>query len=96
MKKAEYPPLQVTLSNEEQFRSYLYSIFIEELQNAKEDVGANKKVLNTTETAEALGISPTTLRELTKNYNMPHGSVGSRRFYDIDVCRKWITTQQID
>lgn len=89
-------PLQVTLANEESFRSYLYSIFIEELQKAKSDVGLNKKVLNTTEAAEALGISPTTLRELTKKYNMPHGSVGSRRFYDIDVCRKWITQQQID
>ncbi|MFW7361589.1 hypothetical protein ACODHD_10615 [Vagococcus fluvialis] len=96
MKKTDYPPLQVVLANEESFRNYLYSIFIDELRKAKEDVGANKKVLNTTEASKALGISPTTLRDYTENYQMPHGSIGSRKFYDIDVCRKWITQQQID
>lgn len=88
--------LQVVLANEEQFRSYLFSIFIEELEKAKKEVGAGKKVLNTTEASEALGVSPTTLRELTKIHNMPHGSIGSRKYFDIDVCRKWITSQQID
>lgn len=88
--------LQVVLANEDSFREYLFSIFVEELQKAKEEAGTGKKVLNTTETSKALGISPTTLREYTEDYGMPHGAIGSRKFYDIDVCRKWITQQQID
>lgn len=89
-------PLPVVLANEDSFRKYLYSVFVEELQKAKKDVGVNKKVLNTTEASKALGISPTTLREYTEKYSMPHGSIGSRKFYDIDECRKWIVSQQID
>lgn len=88
--------LQVVLANEDSFREYLFSIFIEELERAKKEAGTGKKVLNTTETSKALGISPTTLREYTEDYGMPHGAIGSRKFYDIDVCRKWITQQQID
>lgn len=88
-------PLQVTLANEESFRSYLYSIFIDELQKAKEDACTTKKVMNTTEMSSYLGISPTTLRQYEK-LGLPFSSIGKRKFYDVDECRKWITQQHID
>lgn len=88
-------PLQVTLANEESFRNYLYSIFIDELQKAKEDAGTNKKIMNTTEMSSYLGISPTTLRQY-ETLGLPFSSIGKRKFYDVDECRKWITKQQID
>ena len=89
------PQLQVTLSNEEDFRGYLYSLFIEELERAKQDAGTNKKIMNTTEMSSYLGISPTTLRQYEK-LGLPFSSIGKRKFYDVDDCRRWITQQQID
>ncbi|MFW3653470.1 hypothetical protein [Vagococcus fluvialis] len=87
--------LQVVLANEEQFRSYLYSVLVEELQRAKEDVGANKKILNQMEMSEYLGISPTTIREYEK-LGLPFGNLKKRKFYNVDECVKWISEQQID
>ncbi len=88
-------PLQVTLTNEDSFRSYLYSIFIDELQKAKEDVGVNKKILNQMEMSEYLGISPTSIREYEK-LGLPFSQISKRKFYDVDECRKWIKQQHID
>lgn len=87
--------LQVVLANENSFREYLFSIFVEELERAKKEAGTNKKILNQMEMSEYLGISPTTIREFEK-LGLPFGSLGKRKFYDIDQCRKWITSQQID
>lgn len=95
MKKTDYPPLQVVLANEASFRSYLYSIFIEELQNAKEDVGANRKILNQMEISEHLGVSPTSIREYEK-LGFPFSQIGKRKFYDITECENWIKKQHID
>ena len=88
-------PLQVTLTNEESFRSYLYSIFIDELQKAKDDVGANKKILNQMEISEHLGVSPTSIREYEK-LGLPFSQIGKRKFYDVDKIRQWLTVQHID
>ncbi len=87
--------LQVTLANEEQFRSYLYSIFIEELEKAKEDVGANRKILNQMEISEHLGVSPTSIREYEK-IGLPFAQISKRKFYDITECENWIKKQHID
>ena len=88
-------PIQVTLANEESFRSYLYSIFIDELQKAKEDVGVNKKILNQMEISEHLGVSPTSIREYEK-LGLPFSQISKRKFYDITECEKWIKQQHID
>ncbi|MGO2082473.1 hypothetical protein [Vagococcus sp.] len=87
--------LQVTLVNEESFRRYLYSIFIEELQKAKEDVGTNKKILNQMEISEHLGVSPTSIREYEK-LGLPFSQIGKRKFYDVDKIRQWLSGQHID
>lgn len=87
--------LQVVLANEESFRNYLYSIFIDELQKAKDDVKANKKILNQMEMSEYLGISPTSIREYEK-LGLPFSQISKRKFYDVDECRKWINKQHID
>lgn len=88
-------PLQVVLANEESFRSYLYSIFISELQKAKEDVGANKKILNQMEISKHLGVSPTSIREYEK-LGLPFSQIGKRKFYDVDKIRNWLSVQHID
>lgn len=95
MKQQEFPPLQVTLTNEESLRNFLSSLFIEELDKAIELAGINSKVLNTTQISDALGISPTTLRQYEK-MGLPFGNIKKRKFYDLKECKKWITTQQID
>lgn len=37
--------LQVVLANEDSFREYLFSIFVEELERAKKEAGTGKKFL---------------------------------------------------
>ncbi|NKC66714.1 hypothetical protein [Vagococcus fluvialis] len=95
MNDVESPSLQVTLANEASFRSYLYSIFIEELQKAREDLGANRKILNQMEISEHLGVSPTSIREYEK-LGLPFSQISKRKFYDISECEKWIKQQHID
>lgn len=95
MNSSESPLLQITLANEDSFRSYLYSIFIDELQKAKEDVGVNKKIMNQMEMSEYLGISPTSIREYEK-LGLPFSQISKRKFYDVDECRKWIKQQHVD
>jgi excisionase family DNA binding protein len=49
--------------------------------------------LNAQEAAEALGISPRTLWQLTKQGNIPHLRLGSRVMYPQESLTKWANGQ---
>lgn len=89
--------ISVFLSDEDadSLKSYVYSIISEEIQKARKDSALDKPIVTQLEIARYLGVSPTTVREFEK-LSLPYGSIGKRKFYDKEQCRKWVLSQKID
>lgn len=89
--------ISVFLSDEDasSLKSHVYSIITEEVKKARQDAALDKPLLTQIEIAKYLGVSPTTVREFER-IGLPYGSIGKRKFYDKNECRKWLLQQQID
>ena len=89
--------INVLLADEEasSLKKFVYSLITDEIKQARRDTSLDKTIVSQTGIAEYLGVSPTTIREYEK-IGLPHGSIGKRKFYDKEECRRWILQQQID
>lgn len=88
--------MQVILTDEDErsLRSFIHQIATEEFRAAREDVHVSEQPYNQTEIAKLLKTSTKTIREWEK-LGMPHGSIGSSKYYDFYTCKQWVLTQKL-
>lgn len=84
----------LTEEDERSLRSFIHEIAVEEFKSARDDVHISEVPYNQTEIAEKLKTSTKTIREWEK-LGMPHGTIGSSKFYDFITCKQWVLTQKL-
>ncbi|MBO0475079.1 MerR family transcriptional regulator [Enterococcus ureasiticus] len=83
----------LTEEDERSLRSFIYEIAVEEFKAAREDVHISEQPYNQTEIAKMLRTSTKTIREW-ETLGMPHGTIGSSKFYDFIQCKEWVLKQK--
>lgn len=84
----------LTEEDEKSLRSFIYEIAVEEFKSARDDVHISEQPYNQTEIAKKLNTSTKTIREW-ETLGMPHGTIGSSKFYDFIQCKQWVLTQNL-
>lgn len=88
--------MQVILTDEDEksLRKYIYEIVIDEIKQARVDTAVDKRILNQTKIAKYFDVATKTIREW-ESLGLPYASIGSRKYYDKEECRKWLLSQKI-